>query len=307
MHARRRFLQSTVAAAASLLVLPALVRADAAPGVARVSAADRAAAIAAADNLPALEQASGGRLGVTVLDVASGRRSGHRQDERFPMCSTFKALLAAQVLSQADAGRLSLDTRLPVTAQDLQSWAPVGRRHVGKDLSVRDLCRATMVTSDNAAANLLLRLAGGPAALTAFLRTHGDEVTRNDRYEPEMNQFAPDDPRDTTSPAAMAASIARFALGDALSTASRLQLGDWLIDNETGDACLRAGLGARWRVGDKTGSNGVDTRNDVAVLWPRAGGTPWVVSAYLQGASVDSTQRNAVLAQVGRIAERMIG
>ena len=300
MHARRRFLQFSGAALASSLLAPALARAAAA-----VPAAP--AAIANAADFTALERASGGRLGVTVLDTGSGRRiAGHRQDERFPMCSTFKSMLVAHVLSLADAGRVSLDTRVPIAEKDLLSYAPVARRHVGKDLSVRDLCRGTLTTSDNTAANLLLGVNGGPLALTAFLRAQGDAVTRNDRYEPEMNRFAKGDPRDTTSPATMAASLARFAVGNGLSAASRLQFADWLIDNQTGDACLRAGLGKRWRVGDKTGSNGEDTRNDIAVLWPRAGGAPWVVTAYLQGASVDDDQRAAVLARVGALADAMI-
>ncbi len=301
MHARRRFLQFSGAALASSLLAPALARAAGPePGA--------PAAIASAADFAALEKASGGRLGVTVLDTGSGRRiGGHRQDERFPMCSTFKSMLVAHVLSLADAGRVSLDTRVPIAEKDLLSYAPVARRHVGKDLIVRDLCRGTLTTSDNTAANLLLGVSGGPPALTAFLRTQGDTVTRNDRYEPDMNRFAKGDPRDTTSPAAMAASLARFAVGDGLSEKSRLQLADWLIDNQTGDACLRAGVGKRWRVGDKTGSNGEDTRNDIAVLWPRAGGTPWVVTAYLQGASVDDDQRAAVLARVGALADAMIG
>lgn len=304
MHARRRFLQLSGAAVASSLLAPALARA-AVPAAAGTATS---AAIAGAVDFAALETASGGRLGVTVLDTGSGRRlGGHRQDERFPMCSTFKSMLVAHVLSLADAGRLSLDTRVPITERDLLSYAPVARRHVGKDLSVRDLCRGTLTTSDNTAANLLLGVNGGPAALTAFLRAQGDPVTRNDRYEPDMNRFAQGDPRDTTSPAAMAASLARFAVGDGLLPPSRLQFADWLVDNQTGDACLRAGLGPRWRVGDKTGSNGEDTRNDIAVLWPRAGGTPWVITAYLQGASVDEAQRAAVLARVGALADALIG
>ncbi|AWH54468.1 L2 family class A beta-lactamase [Stenotrophomonas sp. ESTM1D_MKCIP4_1] len=304
MHARRRFLQLSGAAVASSLLAPAVARAAAPASASRATPA----AIAGAVDFAALEKASGGRLGVTVLDTGSGRRlAGHRQDERFPMCSTFKSMLVAHILSLADAGRLSLDTRVPITERDLLSYAPVARRHVGKDLSVRDLCRGTLTTSDNTAANLLLGVNGGPAALTAFLRAQGDTVTRNDRYEPDMNRFAKGDARDTTSPAAMAASLARFAVGDGLLQASRLQFADWLVDNQTGDACLRAGLGPRWRVGDKTGSNGEDTRNDIAVLWPRAGDTPWVITAYLQGASVDEEQRAAVLARVGALADALIG
>ncbi|AWH26333.1 L2 family extended-spectrum class A beta-lactamase [Stenotrophomonas sp. YAU14D1_LEIMI4_1] len=304
MHARRRFLQFSAATVASSLLAPTLARA----AVPAPAGPATSAAIAGAVDFAALEKASGGRLGVTVLDTGSGRRlGGHRQDERFPMCSTFKSMLVAHILSLADAGRLSLDTRVPITERDLLSYAPVARRHVGKDLSVRDLCRGTLTTSDNTAANLLLGVNGGPAALTAFLRAQGDRVTRNDRYEPDMNRFAKGDPRDTTSPAAMAASLARFAVGSGLLSPSRLQFADWLIDNQTGDACLRAGLGPRWRVGDKTGSNGEDTRNDIAVLWPRAGGTPWVITAYLQGARVDEAQRAAVLARVGALADALIG
>ncbi|MEG2805005.1 L2 family extended-spectrum class A beta-lactamase [Stenotrophomonas sp.] len=294
MFPRRRFLQWTGAAAASALTATALARMP----------ATSAPALATARDFAALEAASGGRLGVTLLETASGRRIGHRQDERFPMCSTFKFALCAAVLHQAEDGRLALDRRVPVRPQDMLSHAPVTARHVGRDLSVRDLCRATMVTSDNPAANLLLAVIGGPAAVTAFLRASGDAVTRNDRNEPDVNRFAPGDPRDTTSPAAMAASLQRLVLGETLQPASRLQLADWLIDNETGDARLRAGLSKAWRVGDKTGSNGEDTTNDIAILWPLAGGAPWVLTSYLQGATVDDAGRNDVLRQVAVLAEQ---
>ncbi|WP_182656873.1 L2 family extended-spectrum class A beta-lactamase [Stenotrophomonas lacuserhaii] len=298
MLSRRHFLQTSALALASSLAVPGLARS--APGPA-------AATIATAADFAALEKASGGRLGVTLLDTRTGKRVGHRQDERFPMCSTIKWMLAAAALHRAERQPGFLDERLPMRAEDLIDHAPTTRRHVGKDLSVRDLCRTTMVTSDNPAANLLLRHLGGPPALTAFMRSHGDAVTRSDRYEPELNRFTLGDPRDTTSPAASAASLQRFVLGDALRPASRQQLADWLIDNETGDATLRAGLDKRWRVGDKTGSNGNDTRNDIGVLWPLGGGTAWVLTAYLQGASVDGGQRDAVLARVAALAERMTG
>lgn len=302
MLARRRFLQFSGAAAASALAAPLLARA----ATTTMAAAPTPAAIAAASDFAALEKACSGRLGVTLLDTGSGRRLGHRQDERFPLCSTFKSVLAATVLKQAEGDPDLLDQRLPVRAQDILEHAPVTRRHVGKDLTVRDLCRATLITSDNTAANLLFAAIGGPPAVTVFLRASGDTITRSDRLEPELNSFAIDDPRDTTTPAAIAATLQRLLLGDALKPASRQQLADWLIDNETGDACLRAGLGKRWRVGDKTGSNGEDARNDIAVLWPVQGGSPWIVTAYLQAGAISFEQRAAVLAQVGRIADALI-
>ena len=297
MLARRLFLQCSGAAAVSAIAASVFAKKPDVAATPRPTARDFAA----------LEAASGGRLGVTLLDTGSGRRFGHRQDERFPMCSTFKFALCAAVLQLADQGKLSLDRRLAMTTQDLLSHAPVTARHVGKDLTVRDLCRATLVTSDNPAANLLLRVVGGPAGVTAFLRASGDDVTRNDRDEPEVNRFDPGDPRDTTSPAAMAASLQRLVLGEVLLPASRQQLADWLIDNETGDARLRAGLSKAWRVGDKTGSNGEDTTNDIAILWPLTGGAPWVLTSYLQGARVDDAARNDVLRQVAIIAEQHIG
>lgn len=303
MLPRRRFLQFSTSAVVSSLALPLIARA-AGRGV---GPAPAAGAIEAAMDFSALEKACAGRLGVTVLNTASGRRIGHRQDERFPLCSTFKTVLAATVLDQSRRVPGLLDRRVPVREADLLSHAPVARRHAGKDLTVRDLCRATIITSDNTAANLLFDVVGGPPAVTAFLRAHGDSVTRSDRLEPELNSFAEGDPRDTTTPAAMAATLQRLVLGDALAPAARQQLADWLIDNETGDACLRAGLGARWRVGDKTGSNGEDARNDTAVLWPMGGGAPWVITAYLQAADISNDQRASVLAQVGRIADRLIG
>ena len=287
MYQRRQFLiRSGLIAAASLV--PAWARS--------------AGEVAVDDTLAALEADSGGRLGVCLVQAGSTRRLGHRLDERFPMCSTFKFLLAAAVLHQVDRGGLALDRRIAVHATDLIAHSPVTSRHAGKDLTVRDLCRATLTTSDNAAANLLLPLVGGPAGLTAFLRAHGDALTRSDRYEPAMNGFAPGDPRDTSSPAAMAANLQRFVLGEALAAGSRQQLSDWLIDNQTGDARLRAGLPAGWRVGDKTGSNGSDTSNDVAVLWPPDGGVPWLLACYLQGSRHDDAGRDAVLRQVGQWA-----
>ena len=289
---RRQFLALGGAACAGIAAVPLLARAVSAP---------------AAAGFAALEAESGGRLGVCLWHPASGARFGQRMDERFPMCSTFKFLLAAAVLERAGRGALSLDQRVPVRAADLLAHSPVSARHVGKDLGVRDLCRATLTTSDNAAANLLLPLVGGPAGLTAFLRAQGDAVTLAARYEPDANRFAMDDPRDTTSPAAMAGNLQRFVLGDALALAGRRQLADWLIDNETGDARLRAGLPPGWRVGDKTGSNGRDTSNDIAVLWPRRGGTPWVLAVFLQGSTLDDAGRDGILRRVGERAAAHLG
>jgi beta-lactamase class A len=206
--------------------------------------------------------------------------------------------LAAAVLQRVDKGELTLAQRVKIRASDMLSHAPVTERHVGGSLSVAELCRATMIYSDNPAANLLFPLVGEPAGLTAFLRGIGDAHTRSDRHEPEMNRYAEGDPRDTTTPAAMAATLRTLLLGNALQPASRKQLADWMIDNRTGDTCLRAGLPRDWKIGDKTGSNGTDTRNDIAILWPPKGRAPLLLTTYLNGAKVDDAGRDAALKAV---------
>jgi beta-lactamase class A len=176
----------------------------------------------------------------------------------------------------------------------------VTKAHVGsKGMRVSDLCAAAVTVSDNAAANLLLASFGGPAALTNFWRSVGDSVTRLDRNEPALNEGTPGDSRDTTSPAAMAEDLHKFVLGDVLHPASRELLKKWLIGNKTGDTRLRAGLTRGWVTGDKTGTGGHNSTNDIAVVWP-ANRKPFVIAAYLTQGTGAAADEDAILADVGR-------
>lgn len=252
------------------------------------------------DELRRLERESGGRLGVTLLDTRNGTRSGHRSDERFPICSTFKVLLTAAVLRRVDGGQENLARRVRFGAEAILEHAPVTKTRVGGDgMSLAELCDATMTFSDNTAANLLLTAIGGPAALTAFVKSLGDDVTRLDRTEPALNEALPGDLRDTTTPNAMASTLSTLTLGEALSPASRTQLVAWLVGSKTGDARLRAGLPRSWRIGERTGTGERGTANNVAVVWPE-GRPPLIVTAYLTEATVNRTQQSTVLAGVGR-------
>ena len=247
-----------------------------------------------------LERESGGLLGFALLDTGSGARFQHRGNERFPMCSTFKLLLVAAVLQRAERGEESLARRIPVRKEDLVPWAPFAETRVGADASVEELCAAAMMRSDNVAANLLLAMIGGPAAIGAYARTLGDTHTRLDRRETELNSAIAGDPRDTTTPLAMLGNLQTLLLGDALPTAQRERLLGWLPANTTGDARLRAGLPKDWRVGDKTGSGANGTTNDIAILWPGGGRPPLLVAAYLTGSKLDSERRDAINAALGR-------
>jgi len=252
--------------------------------------------------LAELERRSGGRLGVVVFDTGTGSRFEHRPKERFTLCSTFKVLLVGQALSWVDAGKLRLDERLSFTEKDLQSHAPVCRARVKEGaLSVADLCAAALQVSDNTAANLLLRRMGGPAALTTWLRSIGDSTTRLDRYEPELNLMAPGDLRDTSTPAAMGATLQLLLTGRALTSTSQHLLMTWMADASTGLKRLRAGLPTDWKVLDKTGGGYENNPfNDIAMATP-PGRSPIFITAYLADAKVDTPGKEAVLAEIGRI------
>jgi len=249
----------------------------------------------------AVEAAAGGRLGVAVIDTGRGTVAGHRANERFPMCSTFKWLAAAHVLRRVDDGAESLQRRVPIRPADKVEYAPVAEPHIGGEMTLGELCEAAVTQSDNIAGNLMLASFGGPAGLTRYVRALGDDVTRLDRNEPTLNEGKPGDPRDTTSPAAMAGLLRAHVLGPALSDAGREQLTRWLLDCRTGAQRLKAGLPADWRIGDKTGTGSRGTSNDVGVIWPAGGAAPIVVATFLTGSSASAERRNAAIATVGRL------
>ena len=251
--------------------------------------------------LAGLERRSGGRLGVAAVDTASRRRADYRSDERFPLCSTFKFLAAAFVLARVDRGHEKLDRRVVFADKDLVTYSPVTKDRVGAGgMSMAEICDAAVTLSDNTAGNLMLASFGGPSALTHFARTLDGGVTRLDRIETALNEATPGDPRDTTTPAAMLEIMRRLLVDDTLSAGSRERLTGWLLANKTGDKRLRAGLPADWRVGDKTGTGGNGSANDIAVVWP-PGRAPILVAVYFTGSTVSDEARNAVIANAGRI------
>jgi beta-lactamase class A len=265
---------------------------------------------AAAPAFEAYERETGGRIGVHAENLATGAKIAWRADERFVMCSTFKASLAAFVLARADRGEERLDRMIGFGPKDLLDYAPAARQNLAKEtkgaMSVSDMCEAIVELSDNTCANLLLAEVGGPAALTGFWRATGDATSRLDHNEPELNRSPPGDPHDTTTPAAMAANLRRFVLGEVLSAASRQRLTGWMLNCKTGNNRLRAGLPKDWKIGDKTGNNGKDAAGDIAVAWPRPD-APILICAYTQGGSPTAPQLEAAFTEIGRLVGKTLG
>lgn len=280
-----------------------LLAAATAPLVLSVNAcaSRQAADVSPATSFDALERAAGGRLGVCAIDTANGRRAQHRADERFPFCSTFKAMLAAAVLARSVERPALLQQRVTYRQDDLVRYSPVTERHVGTGMTVAGLCAAAVQYSDNSAANLLLKLIGGPSAVTAYARAIGDDTFRLDRWETELNTALPGDLRDTMTPAAMAASLRVLALGEALPAAQRAQWIEWLRGNKVGDKRIRAGVPAGWRVGDKTGTGDYGTTNDVGVVWPPSR-APIVLAVYYTQTRADAQAKDDVIEAAARIA-----
>lgn len=252
------------------------------------------------DKVGGIEERLDARIGVAVLDTQTGRRWGHRADERFPMSSTFKALACGAVLARVDAGQESLERRIRFEASDLVTYSPITKDRVGGDgMTMAEICEAAVTLSDNTAGNLILETLGGPAGLTDFARSLGDDMTRLDRWETELNEATPGDPRDTTTPRAMVDDLQALLFEGKLSEPSRDQLISWLVASKTGDAKLRSGLPKDWRIGDKTGGGENGTNNDVAVIWP-PGHEPLIVAVYITQTTASIDDRNAAIADIGR-------
>jgi beta-lactamase class A len=243
-----------------------------------------------------IEQTLNARIGVVVHDSASDWTFSQRADERFLMNSTFKAMLCGAVLDRADDGTLDLGETIEIAQEDILDYAPVTEGMVGSAMSVAELCFAALDMSDNTATNLLIDRLGGPQSVTDFLRKIGDEVSRLDRREPELNTFAPGDPRDTTTPSAMVATLQALLTGDALSLQSRAQLHNWMRAGGVTGALIRASTPDGWLVADRSGS-GDFNRNIVAMVTP-PGREPYFIAIFLSDSDVDFDTRNAAVIEL---------
>lgn len=263
--------------------------------------ADAVLAASAASTLKSIQKRTGGSLGVHILDSQSGRRIAFNDGERFAMCSTFKVPLAAALLWQVDHGAFPLTHELLIEKKDLVANSPILEKAIetgGTSMTVRDLCGAAVAYSDNTAANILLAGMGGPAALTQFLRSIGDEVTRCDRVETELNGNTPGDERDTTTPHAMAETLLKLFTQDVLSLGSRALLIDWMIAARNGTDRVRKGLPKNWQAGDKPGTGGNGAFNDLVITWP-PNRRPILVAVYMSGSARDPKELAAAHADIG--------
>jgi beta-lactamase class A len=241
----------TLAAAAAYSTKPAL--ANAAPHA------------TVEQRIAGLEQARNALVGLFAVNLLTGKTVSHRAQDSFAVCSTFKGYAAACVLQKVERGELTLDRKVFVDPAGIVSNSPRTSPRAGDEMTLDELCQAAVQVSDNTAGNLLLTTIGGPPAITAFARSLGDDRTRLDRWETELNSALPGDPRDTSTPKALGGGYRKLLVGDALAAVQRQQLVTWLRANET--SSVRAGLPQGWSTADKTGNGDYASTNDIGVVY----------------------------------------
>lgn len=251
------------------------------------------------ETITQIEAQLNARIGVAAYSVGSDMRWQYHADDRFPMSSTFKTLACAALLHRVDSNQEKLDRVVKIETKDIVSYSPITEtRLADAGMTLAELCEATITVSDNTAGNLVLGAIGGPEGLTRFMRSIGDEVTRLDRMETQLNEGLPGDPRDTTTPNAMASAMESLVLGDVLTASSRAQLELWLRGDTVADALFRAGIPASWEIADKTGAGGYGSRSIAAIMWPPSS-NPIVATVYITETEASFDDRNTAIAQIG--------
>ncbi len=246
-----------------------------------------------------LEPSLSARIGVAILDTKNGERWDYNGDQRFPLTSTFKTIACAKLLYDAEHGEVNLNSTVEVKKADLVTYSPVLEEKVGQPITLSDACFATMATSDNTAANIVINAVGSPKSITHFLRQLDDQETRLDRIEPDLNEGKPGDLRDTTTPNAITSTLDQLLFGSTLSEASKKKLLGWMVKNQVTGNLLRSVLPVNWGIADRSGAGGFGARSITAVVWSEDK-SPIIVSIYLARTEASMEERNGALVEIGR-------
>lgn len=257
-----------------------------------------------AERIVDVEKRHNAFVGLYGVDLASGRTVANREGDSFAMCSTFKAYLAARILQKAQRGELALTDTHFIDPAKVVGYSPVVGPVAGSAVPLVQLCQAALQQSDNTAANALLTVIGGPPAITEFARSFGDDRTRLDRWETELNSALPGDPRDTSSPKALGEGIRALLTGTTvLDEQHRAQLDTWMRGNLTSARSIRAGLPAGWTSADKTGTGDYGSTNDVGILYgPEGQRLLLAVMTHSQSDDPNAEALQPLIAEVTKLA-----
>lgn len=238
-------------------------------------------------------------IGVAILNVETGEHWSYRGDDRFPLTSTFKTISCAKLLHDSASNKALLDRTAEVRVSELVTYSPITQKYAGQEITLKDACQATMQTSDNTAANIIIKSVGGTEGITGFLRKIGDKMTRLDRLEPELNEGLLNDQRDTTTPNAITNTLNKLLFGSVLSNSSQQQLKEWMVSNQVTGNLLRSVLPEGWKIADRSGAGGFGARSITAVVWGE-GQSPLIISIYIAQTEASFSNRNAAIVKIGK-------
>lgn len=241
-------------------------------------------------------------IGLSAIETYNNTQINYHANKRFPMDSTSKLMTVSAILKKSESDPALLKQKIFFKAIEVKKsgYAPITSRYIKSGMTVSDLCAAALEYSDNLAVNQLMKILGGPNQVTQFARSMGDEKYLLVRWEPELNSAIPNDKRDTTTPSAMAESVQKLVLGNALDKSQRQLLQDWLKRCKTGNHRIRAGVPDHFIVGNKTGTGAYGSIGDVGVVW-RPQASPIVLAIYVRKNEKNAQTPDKVIAEASKI------
>lgn len=288
-----------------------------------------------------LSAISGGKVGVGIIHLETGRELFVNGAEPFPMASTVKVPIAVELLTRVQAGTVRLDSMITLRPSDLHpgSGTLTGLfNDPGVSLSVHNLLELMLLISDNSATDIVLKVAGGGAAANTRLAALGIKGISVDRPTIQLiadavglKDLGPEsawslahfdslrrlitpadqqaargafyqDRRDTATPEGMARLLAKISRGEALGPERTTQLLDVLLRVETGAMRLKGLLPPGVAVRHKTGSLGLGVANDVGIIDLPEGAGRVVVAVFVKESTADVVAQERAIAQIARAA-----
>lgn len=254
-----------------------------------------------ANEFDKIEKDNNTTVGVYGINTENGKKVQHNANERFAFASTFKAIASGVLLN--NYSEKDLNKKITINEADIVEYSPVTENYIGKQMTLKDLIKASMLQSDNTANNKIMEELGGVKAFKHELKQLGDNISNPQRLEPELNLYDPNSTADTTTPRAAAQTLNTILTSDQISDGNLDLLKQVMIENETGDSLIKAGVPDNYIVGDKSGQGlTYATRNDLAFIYPDKHKKPIILAIYTKQDDKDGQPDDKVIADAAEEA-----
>ena len=254
-----------------------------------------------ANEFDKIEKDNNTTVGVYGINTENGKKVQHNANERFAFASTFKAIASGVLLN--NYSEKDLNKKITINEADIVEYSPVTENYIGKQMTLKDLIKASMLQSDNTANNKIMEELGGVKAFKHELKQLGDNISNPQRLEPELNLYDPNSTADTTTPRAAAQTLNTILTSDQINDGNLDLLKQVMIENETGDSLIKAGVPDNYIVGDKSGQGlTYATRNDLAFIYPDKHKKPIILAIYTKQDDKDGQPDDKVIADAAEEA-----